>query len=131
MQRRPDGGARASFVCDAADGEALHAYVHMPAVIEQYRDFGPHSVFLFKGSRADLEQKYSEALSVFRQNLQELADVLKAYTADGGRVLFVFHPHLQHVKANASGRVWNDLVSSSVQKMCAANNFFSSMPPRR
>jgi hypothetical protein len=100
-----------------------HAYVHMPAVIEKYRD---SDLTLFSYSRdhgTDLEQKYSEALSVFRQNLQELADVLKSYTADGSRVLFVFHPHLQHLKANASGRLWNDLVSSSVQKMCAANNF--------
>ena len=41
---------------------------------------------------------------LFRQNLQELADVLKDYTADGSRVLFVFHPHIQHLKPDASGR---------------------------
>jgi hypothetical protein len=100
-----------------------HAYVHMPAVIEQYRG---SDLALFSYSRdhgADLEQKYSQALVAFRQNLQELADVLKAYTGDGSRVLFVFHPHRQHLQADASGRLWNDLVSSSVQKMSAANNF--------
>jgi hypothetical protein len=59
----------------------------------------------------------------FRQNLQELADVLKDYTTDGSRVLFVFHPHIQHLKPDAAGHLWNDLVSSSVQKMSAANNF--------
>jgi hypothetical protein len=48
---------------------------------------------------------------------------LKDYTRDGSRVLFIFHPHLQHLKPDASGRLWNDLVSSSVQKICAANNF--------
>jgi hypothetical protein len=100
-----------------------HAYVHMPAVIEKYRG---SDLALFSYSRdhgVDLEQKYAEALSVFRQNLQELADVLKDYSGDGSRVLFVFHPHLQHLQADASGRVWNDLVSSSVQKMAAANKF--------
>ena len=100
-----------------------HSHVHMPAVIEKYRG---SDLTLFSYSRdhgANLEQTYSKALSAFRQNLQELADVLKGYTRDGSRVLFVFHPHLQHLQADASGRVWNDLVSSSVQKMCAANGF--------
>ena len=99
-----------------------YSYVHMPSVIEKYQS----DLTLFSYSQdqgADLEQKYSEALLVFRQNLQELADVLKDYTNDGSRVLFIFHPHLQHLKPDAAGRVWNDLVSSSVQKVCVANNF--------
>jgi hypothetical protein len=96
--------------------------VHMPSVVEKYRsDFTLFSYSQDDG--ADLEQKYSHALSVFRQNLQELAEILKGYTKDGSRVLFIYHPHLQHLKPDAAGRVWNDLVSSSVQKMCVANNF--------
>ena len=96
--------------------------VRMPSLIEEYRsDFTLFSYSQDHG--ADLEQKYSEALSVFRQNLQELAGILRDYTRDGGRVLFIYHPHLQHLKPDAAGRVWNDLVSSSVQKMCIANNF--------
>ena len=99
-----------------------YSLVQMPSVLEKYRS----DLTLFSYSRdhgADLEQKYSEALSSFRQNLQELAGILKDYTKDGSRVLFIFHPHLEHLKPNSSGRVWNDLVSSSVQKMCVANNF--------
>jgi hypothetical protein len=100
-----------------------HAYVHMPSMIKKYRgsDLTLFSYSQYHGP--DLEQKYAEALSAFRENLQELADVLKDYTGDGSRVLFVFHPHIQHLKPDAAGRLWNDLVSSSVQKMCAANNF--------
>jgi hypothetical protein len=100
-----------------------HSYVHMPSVIEKYQG---SDLALFSYSQdqgTDLERKYAEPLSAFRQNLQELADVLKDYTGDGSRVLFVFHPHIQHLKPDAAGRLWNDLVSSSVQKMCAANNF--------
>ena len=100
-----------------------HAFVYMPSVIEKYRG---SDLTLFSYSRdhdTDLEQKYAEALADFRQNLQELADVLKDHTKDGSRVLFVFHPHIQHLKPDATGRLWNDLVSSSVVKMCAANNF--------
>ena len=100
-----------------------HSYVHMPRVVKKYRE---SDLTLFSYSQdhsADREQKYSEALSAFRQNLQELADVLKDYTKDGGRVLFIFHPHLQHLKPDATGLLWNDLVSSSAQKMCVANNF--------
>ena len=99
-----------------------HSHVRMPPVIREHRsDF-----VMFSYSRdhgADLERKYSEALASFRQNLQELADVLKDYTRDGSRVLFVFHPHLQHLKPDAYGRVWNDLVSSSLQKAAVANGF--------
>ncbi len=98
------------------------ALVHMPSVIEKYRS----DLVLFSYSQdhsPDLERKYSEPLSAFRQNLQELAGILKDYARDGSRVLFIFHPHLEHLKPDAEGRVWNDLVSSSVQKTCAANNF--------
>jgi hypothetical protein len=99
-----------------------HSLVHMPSVIRKNQsDF-----VLFSYSRdhgADLEQKYSEPLLAFRQNLQELADVLKDYTKDGSRVLCIFHPHLEHLKPDAAGRLWNDLVSSSVQKACVGNNF--------
>ena len=99
-----------------------HSLVYMPSVIEKYRS----GLTLFSYSQdhgVDLEQKYSEALFVFRRNLQELADVLKDYTRDGSRVLCIFHPHLEHLKPDAAGRLWNDLVSSSVQKACVANNF--------
>jgi hypothetical protein len=100
-----------------------HSYVHMPAAIEKYRG-SDLTLFAYSEYRGeDREQKYSQPLSAFRQNLQELADVLKDYTGDGSRVLFVFHPHYQHLKPDAAGHLWNDLVSSSVQKMCAANGF--------
>ena len=76
-----------------------------------------------KDHGADLERKYSEPLAAFRHNLQELAGVLKDYTREGSQVLFISHPHLGHLKPDAEGRLWNDLVSSSVQQTSAANDF--------
>jgi hypothetical protein len=73
-------------------------FVHMPSVVPKYRS----------GDLALL--KYSEAPLSFRQKLQELAGVLKDYTLDGNRVLFIFRPHFHHLKADASGHLWNDLV---------------------
>lgn len=100
-----------------------HSFVHMPAVVEKNRsDFTLFSYSQDQG--ADLERKYAEPLASFRNNLQELAEVLKDYTSDGSRVLFISHPHLQHLKPDAKGRLWNNLVSSSVQKICVANSFF-------
>jgi hypothetical protein len=99
-----------------------HSLVHMPSVVKKYGS----DLVLFSYSQdhgADLEQKYSEALLSFRQNLQELAKILKDYAKDESRVLFIFHPHFQHLNPDAAGRLWNDLVSSSVQKTCVANNF--------
>ncbi|MET3839981.1 hypothetical protein [Bradyrhizobium sp. OAE829] len=99
-----------------------HSFVHMPAVVEKNRsDFTLFSYSQDQGS--DLERKYAEPLASFRSNLQELAEVLKDYTRDGSRVLFISHPHLQHLKPDAKGRLWNNLVSSSVQKTCVANGF--------
>ena len=99
-----------------------HSFVHMPAVVEKNRsDFTLFSYSQDQGS--DLERKYAEPLARFRSNLQELAEVLKDYTGDGSRVLFISHPHLQHLKLDAKGRLWNNLVSSSVQKICVANGF--------
>ncbi|MBR1226724.1 MULTISPECIES: hypothetical protein [unclassified Bradyrhizobium] len=99
-----------------------HSFVHMPAVVEKNRtDFTLFSYSQDQG--ADLERKYAEPLLSFRNNLQELAEVLKDYTKDGSRVLFISHPHLQHLKPDAKGRLWNNLVSSSVQKTCVANGF--------
>jgi len=98
-------------------------FVHMPSVIEKYRseDF---AIFSYSQDHSDnLEQKYSAALLSFRQNLQELADVLKDYTHDGSRVLLIFHPHFHHLKPDASGHLWNDLVSSSVRKVSTDNGF--------
>ncbi len=98
-------------------------FVHMPSVIEKYRS-GDFALFSYSQDHGDdLEQKYSEALLSFRQNLQELADVLKDYTHDGSRVLFIFHPHFHHLKPDASGHLWNDLISSSVQKVSSENGF--------
>ncbi|MBR1144154.1 hypothetical protein [Bradyrhizobium sp. AUGA SZCCT0431] len=99
-----------------------HSFVHMPAVVAKNRsDFTLFSYSQDQGS--DLERKYAEPLLSFRNNLQELAEVLKDYTRDGSRVLFISHPHLQHLKPDAKGRLWNNLISSSVQKICVANSF--------
>lgn len=98
--------------------------VHMPAVMKKYQTetFGLFDYSKAQGS--DIEGKYADARAVFRQNLQELAQVLKDYTQDGTRVLCVFHPHLQNLKPDAKGRLWNNLVSSTVREACTANGFF-------
>ncbi len=104
--------------------KAWLSLVHMPAVIKKYQS--DQDLVLFAYSRdhdTDLEQKYLKPLSTFRQNLQELADVLNGYTGDGSRVLFIYHPHLEHLKPDAEGHVWNDLVSSTVQRVCIDNGF--------
>ena len=99
------------------------SYVHIPAVIEANRS---HDLEIFSYSSdhsPDIDRKYPEARAVFRQNLDELTGILKDYAQDGTHVLCVFHPHLQHLKADASGRIWNDLVSSMVRKACTEKNF--------
>lgn len=98
--------------------------VHMPAVTKKYRSDDDLALFGYSSDQGtNLEQKYAAPLATFKHNLQELADVLKGYTGDGSRVLFIFHPHLENLQPDANGRVWNDLVSSTVRAMCADNGF--------
>jgi len=99
-------------------------FVHMPTVIEKYQRAAFGLFDYSKEQGAHIDAKYAEARAVFQQNLQELADVLRDYTNnDGTRVLCVFHPHLQHLKPDEKGRLWNDLVSSTVRDTCTANGF--------
>jgi hypothetical protein len=98
--------------------------VHMPAVMEKYQGETFELFDYSKDQSADPARKYREARAVFRQNLQELAEVLKDYTKVGTRVVCVFHPHLHHLQPDANGHLWNDLVSSTVREACTANGFF-------
>ena len=106
-----------------------HIYVHMPALYRKYRaGFSPDPFPYLQDHDPDLERKYSDWLSVFRQNLQELNEVLKDFTHDGSRILFIYHPHLEHLQPDAAGRLATNLVSSSVQRTALANNalFFNA-----
>ena len=108
-----------------------HAYVRMPAVIEKYRS---SDLTLFPGHRIMTPTSNGNTPSRLRfsgRTCRKLADVLKDYTADGSRVLFVFHPHIQHLKPDASGRLWNDLVSAPCKKCLPTTTSCSSTPPRR
>jgi hypothetical protein len=99
------------------------SFVHMPAVMRTYQS-GTFGLFDYsKDQRADADRKYANARAVFRQNLEELAEVLRNYTQEGARVLCVFHPHLGHLKPDGKGHLWNDLVSSTVREACTANGF--------
>ena len=104
-----------------------HSYVHMPIVLKKIRPPFVRLAYL-QDYDPNLERKYSDALSVFRQNLQELAEVLKDFTKDGSRVLFIYHPHLEHLAPDAAGRLGTNLVSASVQRIAIANNelFFNA-----
>jgi len=57
-----------------------------------------------------------------------LSEVLKDFTHDGSRILFIYHPHLEHLQPDAAGRLATNLVSSSVQRTALANNalFFNA-----
>ncbi|MFO1107597.1 MAG: hypothetical protein U1E61_00285 [Bradyrhizobium sp.] len=99
------------------------SFVRMPAAIEVNRSTDLE-IFAYSSDHSpDIDRKYPEARAVFRQNLDELTGILKDYAQDGTRVLCIFHPHLQHLKPDASGLVWNDLVSSMVRDACTAKNF--------
>ncbi|HKU05473.1 MAG TPA: hypothetical protein VJR30_05350 [Bradyrhizobium sp.] len=99
------------------------SYVRIPAVIEADQTSDLKMFAYSRDHSPDIDHKYAEARAVFRHNLDELTDILQNHAQDGARVLCIFHPHLQHLKPDASGLVWNDLVSSMVREACTAKNF--------
>ncbi|HTR85839.1 MAG TPA: hypothetical protein VMI56_15270 [Reyranella sp.] len=66
-----------------------------------------------------LEIRYAKELAIFRRNLAELIDVL-GREAGAGHVIFIHHPHLENLAPDPKdGRIWNDIVSSTVEKVAA------------
>ena len=99
------------------------SYVSIPAVIEANRS-RDLEIFSWSGDHSpDIDRKYSEARAVFRPQPRRAHRRIAGLRPGRHARAVVFHPHLNHLKADASGQVWNGLVSSMVRDACTAKNF--------
>jgi hypothetical protein len=71
---------------------------------------------------------YARELAVFKRNIRELCKVVSSSMQGGDRLIFAFHPHLQHLARDKDGFVWNNLVRSSIEQVATADGalFFDS-----
>jgi lysophospholipase L1-like esterase len=81
----------------------------------------------------DLEVRYARELSIFRRNLSELIHVLGAGLSSNGHIVFIRHPHLEHLTPQGKGFVWNGAVGATVGQVAKAHGaqFFDAVPVLR
>jgi lysophospholipase L1-like esterase len=65
-------------------------------------------------------QKHAGAIAIFERNIAELIGVVRQ-SLPADRIVFVSHPHLEHLLPADDPRRWNDIVRSSVAKVAKAH----------
>jgi len=75
------------------------------------------------------EKRYAGEFAIFERNIAELIGVLKQ-TVPGDRIVFISHPHFQHLLPPGNAERWNDATRSAVRKVATAHGalFFDSTP---
>ena len=78
----------------------------------------------------DLEARYARELSIFRRNLSELIGELGAGLPSNSHIVFIRHPHLQHLTPQGKGFVWNGAIGAMVARVARAHGaqFFDAAP---
>jgi hypothetical protein len=56
-------------------------------------------------------------IDFFRQNLTELAETVTELMGGKQNILFVCHPHLQHLVPGPQGKVWNRFAAETVAEV--------------
>lgn len=72
-----------------------------------------------RDTRPGAAQRYSDEIAFFESRLDELALTLIALAGGPERILFTYHPHLQQLRAESGGRVWNSFVSDALNRVAA------------
>jgi lysophospholipase L1-like esterase len=94
-----------------------HKKIYMPAVKKKYRGDDRKTLSFSWDKSADAKDKYKEEIEFFRSNMRELAETLIYLMGDRRKIIFLYHPHLQHLQADSNGRYWNRFVSSTVREV--------------
>lgn len=93
----------------------IYHKLSFPFISRGYRSW--YGMDIFDVSREDgriAREKYATEIKIFRDNLNEMAETVSHITGRADKVLFLFHPHLQHLKPDTTGSNWNDVVASSI-----------------
>ena len=98
-----------------------HTQLHMPTYTKKYREEfwdGKRTILGFSRDKSEnAREKYQAEINFFRENVSELAEALIELMGDRRRILFLYHPHLQHMQPDSDGRYWNRFVSTTVEEV--------------
>lgn len=88
---------------------------------------------IFELSKLDPESartKFNNELAFFKSNIQEIISALKEYNFDLDRLMFIRHPHLEHLSGGAGGPIFNNVIFEAVKDVAVANNvkIYDSLP---
>ena len=88
---------------------------------------------IFELSKLDADSartKFKDELAFFGSNVQEIISALKEYNFDLDRLMFIRHPHLEHLSGGAGGPVFNNVIFEAVKDVAVANNvkIYDSLP---
>jgi hypothetical protein len=88
---------------------------------------------IFELSKLDAETartKFKGELAFFKGNVEEIIGALKEYNFDLDRLIFIRHPHLEHLSGGAGGPVFNNMIFETVKDVAVANNvkIYDSLP---
>lgn len=77
--------------------------------------------------------KFKDELAFFQSNIQEIISVLKQYNFDLDHLLFIRHPHLEHLSGGAGRPVFNNVIFETVKDVAVANivKVYDSLPDLR
>jgi len=95
-----------------------HTRFYMPAYISNYCGKNPRHPVAFSLDKNASPEKYAEEITFFENNLTELAETLIDLMGSKDRILFIYHPYLQHLKPDPTGFYWNNFVSDGIKKIC-------------
>ena len=94
----------------------------MPAYKKKNRNDN-RTILGFSRDKSDnAKNKYMAEIDFFRRNVSELAETLIELMGDKRKVLFLYHPHLQHLKPDSDGRYWNHFVSNTIKEVAETYN---------
>lgn len=94
-----------------------HTKIYMPAYKKHYRNDNRGILDFSRDKSGNAQGKYQKEIDFFRRNVGELAETLIDLMDDRGRILFLYHPHLQHLKSDSDGRSWNCFVSNTIKEV--------------
>ncbi len=94
----------------------------MPAFNKKYREDNRSVLSFSKDKSKNAKEKYRKEIDFFRSNVSELADTLIELMGDRRRILFIYHPHQQHLQADSNGQYWNDFVPTTINEVAEAYN---------
>ncbi len=91
--------------------------VEYPAAFARYAGNRPADLFwLSRLPAAEARTRYPEAIDYFETTLDDLTSSVAARMGGPERLIFLHHPHLEHLRANGA---FNGVVSTTIRKVAA------------